>query len=333
MLRRKRRDIMKKVNRREFLKTCASLAAAYGLTSCDSDTVPPVVKPEPVVMPTRPLGNTGFDVGLFSLGGQAALETPGQEDLSDEIINRALDLGVNYIDTSAYYGGSNNDQGLSERNIGRSTASRRDSVFLATKTLARGYDGAMRDLEQSLVNLQTDHVDLWQAHNIRTTWDWTAVISSGGAFEAFQQAKSEGTARFIGVSGHYDPVPLAAAMIGGELDTVLMALNAADVHYKSFITSALPLAVEKQLGIIAMKIPARGRLFAEGGVTTMEQALRYVLTLPISTAIIGCSTVEDVENNVELARNFTPYSEDEMRHLEDLTATYYREGAWFKYEW
>jgi aryl-alcohol dehydrogenase-like predicted oxidoreductase len=324
---------MKKVTRREFIKTSASLVAACGLTACDSSTEPAATKPKPVVMPTRLLGNTGFDVGLFSLGGQAALETPGQEDLSNDIINRALDLGANYIDTSAYYGTSNNDKGLSERNIGRATASRRDSVFLATKTLARDYNGAMRDLEQSLVNLKTDYVDLWQVHNIRTARDWTPVISPGGAFQAFQQAKSEGTARFIGVSGHFDPVPLATAIAAREFDTVLMALNAADIHYKSFITNTLPQAVDRNMGIIAMKVPARGRLFAEGGVTTMEQALRYVLTLPFSTAIIGCSSVEDVENNVELARNFTPYSQDEMRHLENLTATYYREGAWFKYEW
>ena len=322
---------MKKVTRREFIKTSASAVAAYGLTSCASSVEPTLTTP--LVMPARRLGNTGFNVGLFSLGGQAALETPGQEDLSDEIINRALDLGVNYIDTSAYYGQSNNKAGLSERNIGRAMASRRDSVFLATKTLRRDYNGAMRDLELSLANLQTDHVDLWQVHNIRTSSDWSQVTRAGGALEAIQQAKSEGTVRFIGFSGHYDPVPLAEAITGHELDTVLMALNAADVHNKSFITNALPQAVDRNMGIIAMKIPARGRLFAEGGVTTMEQALRYVLTLPISTAIIGCSSVKDVEENVELARKFTPYSEDEMQHLEDLTATYHREGAWFKYEW
>jgi aryl-alcohol dehydrogenase-like predicted oxidoreductase len=317
---------MKNVTRREFIKTSASIVAAYGLASCDATSAPMAAAPD--VMPTRRLGNTGFNAGLFSLGGQAALETPGQEDLSDEIIHRALDLGVNYIDTSAYYG-----TGLSERNIGRATASRRDSVFLATKTLRRDYDGAMQDLEQSLTNLQTDHIDLWQVHNVRTILDWQMVTRSGGALEAFRQAKSEGTVRFIGVSGHYDPAALARAITGDELDTVLMALNAADVHYKSFITNALPQAVERDMGIIAMKVPARGRLFAEGGITTMEQALRYVLTLPVSTAIIGCSSVEDVEENVELARNFTPYTGDEMRHLEGLTATYFREGAWFKYEW
>lgn len=322
-----------KVTRREFIQRSAALVAAYGLTVCDSSTEPKVARPKPAIMPKRPLGSTGFDVGLFSLGGQAALETPGQEDLSEQIINRALDLGVNYIDTSAYYGGSHNVLGLSERNIGRATKSRRDSVFLATKTLARRYDGAMRDLEQSLENLQTDHVDLWQVHNIRTASDWSQVAGAGGAFQAFQQAKRDGTARFIGVSGHYDPIPLSTAITAREFDTVLMALNAADIHYKSFITQALPQAVERGMGIIAMKIPARGRIFREGGITTMEQALRYVLTLSISTAIIGCSSIEDVEKNVALARGFKPYTEEEMRHLEDLTATYYREGAWFKYEW
>jgi aryl-alcohol dehydrogenase-like predicted oxidoreductase len=324
---------MKKVTRREFIKTGASFVAAYGLAGCSSSTEPPVVKPPPVPMAKRPLGKTGFEVRLFSLGGQAALETPGQEAVSEEIINRALDLGVNYIDTSAYYGGRWDQIGLSERNIGRATKSRRDDVFLATKSLERTYDGAMRDLEQSLENLQTDYVDLWQVHNIRTSSDVTAIIASGGAYEAFEDAKAQGMTRFIGVTGHYDPIAFNLAFRLRDFDTVLIALNAADVHYKSFINLTLPRVVQKNMGIIAMKIPARGRLFREGGITTMEQALGYTLTHPVSTAIVGCSSVADVENNVELARNFAPYSEDEMQHLEDLTASYYREGGWFKYEW
>lgn len=325
---------MKKVTRREFIKTGASFVAVCGLTGCDQTTEPPpIVEADPVLMPTRPFGKTGFDVGIFSLGGQAALETPGQEDLSEEIINRALDLGVNYIDTSAYYGRELAQMGLSERNIGRVMKSRRDDVFLATKSLGRTYDNAMTDLEESLTNLQTDHVDLWQIHNIRTINDFAAVFTRGGAFEAFEQAKTEGTTRFIGVSGHFDPSVLETMIGYAEFDTVLMALNAADIHYKSFIKLALPTAVQREMGIIAMKIPARGRLFQEGGITTMEQALGYTLTLPVSTAIVGCSSVADVENNVELARNFTPYSEDEMKELEALTASNYWEGGFFKYEW
>jgi aryl-alcohol dehydrogenase-like predicted oxidoreductase len=325
---------MKKVTRREFIKTGASFVAACGFTACDTTTEPPPIEEAPpVLMPTRAFGKTGFDVGLFSLGGQAALETPGQENLSEEIIHRALDLGVNYIDTSAYYGGELAQHGLSERNIGQVMTSRRDDVFLATKTLGRTYDRAMRDLEQSLTNLQTDHVDLWQMHNIRTIDDFALIFTPNGAMKAFEQAKTEGTTRFIGVSGHYDPSVLNTLIGYAEFDTVLMALNAADIHYKSFIKLALPTAVQREMGIIAMKIPARGRLFQEGGITTMKQALGYTLTHPVSTAIVGCSSVADVENNVELARNFTPYSEDEMKELEALTASNHWEGGFFKWEW
>jgi len=311
------------------------VVAACGLTGCGESTEPEVEieEPQPTTMATRPLGKTGFNVCIFSLGGQAALETPGQEDLSEEIINRALDLGVNYIDTSAYYGRELGQQGLSERNIGRATNTRRDDVFLATKTLARTSGGAMADLEQGLTNLQTDHVDLWQAHNIRTTSDINAFLATGGALEAFRQAKSEGTARFLGVSGHYSPWALQKIITYADFDTVLMALNAADIHYKSFILSTLPTALFLDMGIIAMKIPARGRIFQEGGITTMKEALGYTLTHPVSTAIVGCSSVAEVEENVETAVNFKPYSEAEMRHLESLTAPYYRDGGFFKDEW
>jgi aryl-alcohol dehydrogenase-like predicted oxidoreductase len=327
---------MKKFTRRNFIKTTASFMAACGITKitgCSSSTGPTPTVTKPVPMPTRPFGKTGFNVGIFSLGGQAALETPGQEDLSEQIINRALDLGVNYIDTSAYYGGALGEQGLSERNIGRVIKGRRQDVFVATKSLSRGYDGAMRDLEQSLQNLQTDYVDLWQIHNMRTQYDLNAILAPTGALSAFQQAKTEGSARFIGVSGHYDPGVLAGAIISADFDAVLMALNAADIHYKSFIQTTLPLAVERDMAIVAMKIPARGRIFREDGLTTMQQALGYTLTHPVSTAIIGCSSVVDVEENVKLAKKLEPFSDDEMRHIEELTASYYREGAWFKYEW
>jgi aryl-alcohol dehydrogenase-like predicted oxidoreductase len=324
---------MKKVTRREFIKTGAWFVAAYGLAGCGESTQAPIVEPEPEAMATRPLGKTGFDVRLFSLGGCGALEIPGQEDVSEEIINRALDLGVNYIDTAAYYGTDLGEPALSEKNIGRATNTRRDELFLSTKTLQRTYDGAMWDLERSLTNLQTDHVDLWQVHCVRLMDDLNAVLAPDGAFKAFEQAKSEGTARFIGVSGHYDPWVLQKTITSREFDAVTMALNAADIHYKSFILSTLPTAVFSKMGIIAMKIPARGRLFSPGGITTMKQALGYTLTHPVSTAIVGCSSVADVENNVELAINFTPYSEAEMRHLEERTASYPREGGWFKDEW
>jgi hypothetical protein len=118
-----------------------------------------------------------------------------------------------------------------------------------------------------------------------------------------------------------------------NFDCILMALNAADRHNKSFIDNLLPFAVQKNLGIIGMKIPARGRIFRDGGITSMKQAMEYVLTLPVSTIIVGISTLSELEENVRIAKNFKPLSEKEMRELEELTKPYFDDAAWFKNKW
>ena len=327
--------MVKKLARRAFLRATASAAALCGispLAACGGGTAseaplaaetPPTTGP--AKMPRRPFGRTGAEVGIFGLGGQAALERAGQEDLSERIVGRALELGVDYVDTSAYYGG-----GLSEQTIGRVLSTRRADVFLATKSLARSRDDALRDLEQSLVNLRTDHVDLWQIHSLTTRADLDAVLAPGGVLEAFLQAKAEGSTRFVGISGHYDPETLTSAIETGTFDTVSMALNAADVHYRSFAQDTLPAAVAREMGVVAMKVPARGRLLRDDGIPTMRDALGYTLTYPVSTAIVGCSTVSEVEENAEIARTFEPLSTDEMERLEGLTASYSREASWFK---
>ena len=319
---------MKKLARRAFLKATAAVAGAIGLTSlggCGGGGSSGEEGPGAALLPRRAFGNTGVDVGIFGLGGQAALEQAGQEAASEAIIARALDLGVNYVDTSAAYGG-----GLSERNIGRTLGSRRSDVFLATKTLFRSYDGAMRDLERSLTNLQTDSIDLWQLHNLQAQVDFDRMGASDGALRALEQAQSEGTVRFVGVSGHYDPDVLTSAITSYDFDAVLMALNAADVHYQSFATNTLPAATGRNMGVVAMKVPARGRMFQDPGITTMHDALGYVLSYPVSTAIIGCSTVAEVEENAAIARAFEPLPAAEMRRLEGLTAPYHRDATWFK---
>jgi len=326
-------------SRRGFFRTGLGTLATLGstrLTACaKADQSPPADLPPPVDLPppapmtsTRALGRTGHDVRLFSLGGQAALETAGQEQLSEQIINRAIDLGVNYIDTSAFYGA-----GLSETSIGRVMATRRDAVFLATKTLARDHDESMRDLDQSLSRLQTDRIDLWQMHNLRLPSDLEAVFAPGGAIEAFEEAQLQGVTRFLGITGHFDPAVLTEALLRFPFDTVLMALNAADVHDKSFARGTLPDARAREMGVIAMKVAARGSVFQAGGVTTMDQALRYTLTHPVSTAIVGCSTLADVEANVRIANAFTPLSQQEMTATEQLTQPYHRTASFFKYDW
>ena len=208
-------------------------------------------------LPRRPFGETGFEVGIFSLGGQATLEYEGKDDEADKIINRSIDLGVNYIDTSAYYGWDRNGvhlPGVSERYIGKVMRFRRNEVYLASKTLGRTYDEAMRDLETTLKNLQTDHIDLWQVHNVRSKEDLNRWSVEDGAIKAFEKAKNEKIIQHIGITGHKDPFALKYGIEHFPFDTILLSLNAADKHDVSFIDSVLPVAVEKNMGIIGMKV-------------------------------------------------------------------------------
>lgn len=279
-------------------------------------------------MPVRPLGRTGHDVKIFSLGGQATLEEEGTERESVEIINRAIDLGVNYIDTAAMYGG-----GISQKYIGQVMRTRRKEVFLATKTHRRSYDDSMELLEESLRSLRTDRLDLWQLHNVRTREDLDRIFAKDGAIRALEKARDEKMVRYLGITGHYDPAVLKEAIDRYPFDNILMALNAADRHNRSFIDHLLPVAVEKKMGIVGMKVPARGRMFREGGVTSMEQAMRYVLTLPVSTVIVGIDDLKQLEENVRIAREFRPMSAEEMKRTEDLTRPYHADASWFKSSW
>jgi aryl-alcohol dehydrogenase-like predicted oxidoreductase len=297
----------------------------------------------PEAMPTRNLGRTGYRVGVFSLGGQAAIEQPHNFDEAAAIVERALDLGVNYIDTAAFYGG-----GLSQRYIGQVMKRRRSEAFLATKSHDRTRDGALRHLEESLRSLQTDHLDLWQVHNLSRREQVEQIFSPGGAMEAFRQAREQKIVRYLGVTGHADPEVLAEAIRRFPFDTILMALNAADKHHLSFIDHLLPLAVEKQMGIIGMKVPARGRILSswtppppaeqggfEGvarsrGTINMREALHYVLSLPVSTVIIGCDSVAQLEENVRLARGFTPLNDAQMAALVARTQPIHRQALFFR---
>ena len=316
------------VSRRKFFQTLIGGAAAAGIASklkpfeALADTV------DNAAMPTRALGRTGHNVRIFSLGGQATLEEEGRTDAALAIINRAIDLGVNYIDTAAAYG-----RGVSETYIGEVMKTRRKEVYLASKTNDRSYDGSMRLLEKSLAHLQTDHLDLWQLHNVRTQDDLDRIFAKDGAIKALEKARDEKTVRFLGITGHHDPFILRKGIEQYPFDSILMALNAADKHNASFIDNLLPVAVEKKMSIVGMKVPARGRIFREGGITTMEQAMRYVLTLPVSTIIVGISDVSELEQDVRIAKNFTPCSPEEMAKLEALTKPYYADASWFKEKW
>jgi len=308
---------MAKLTRRGFLKAGATGTAGLLL----SGRTPLAARPP---MPERALGRTGYRVRLFSLGGQAALEKPGRREEAIAIINRAIDLGVNYIDTARY------GDGISQTNIGEVMKARRKEVFLATKTRDRTRDGSLRLLDESLRMLQTDHLDLWQLHSMRTTEDLDQIFAKGGAIEALVKARDEKTVRFLGLTGHFDPDVLIDGIGRFDFDTILMALNCSDPHFLPFQKRLLPLAGQKKMGIIAMKIPARGRLFRPGGVSSMKDAMGYVLSQPVHTVIIGCDNVRQVEENVEIARAFSLLPPEKMTELEKLTASYATEASFFK---
>ncbi len=345
------------LDRRNFLKTGGAVAAAGLLTNVSALARPSAAALPPLpanpatsaAMPTRNLGKTGYKVAIFSLGGQAALEKPNNFDIAVPIIERALDLGVNYIDTSSIYGGP---QRWSEQYVGRVMKTRRKDAFLATKTKERTRDGSLRMIETSLKLLNTDHIDLWQLHDIGLPEDVNAIFAKGGAMEALVEMQQQKVVRFLGVTGHYRPEALIDAVNRHSFDTILMALNAADTHIHSFTEQLLPLVVEKQMGIIGMKVPARGRLLAswtpppleqqqhswEGsaiatrpGVLNMREAMQFTLSQPVSTVIIGCDNLAQLEENVQIARDFTPLSQPQLMAMNELAAPVAKQSLFFRF--
>ena len=344
-----------KSNRRTFLKTGGLMTAA----AIGSVALPEVARAQPAqpsnsatteAMPTRNLGKTGYKVGIFSLGGQAALEKSNNESVAVPIVERALDIGVNYIDTSSIYGGP---ERWSEQYVGKVMKHRRSEAFLATKTKERTRDGSMQMLETSLKLLQTDHIDLWQLHDIGTMTDINEIFAKGGAMEALLEARDQKIVRYLGITGHYRPDALIEAIHRHDFDTILMAVNAADPHHYSFSEQLLPLAVEKQMGIIGMKVPARGRLLSSwtpppieqqkhswegmaiqattGGTLDMRQAMYYSLSLPVSTVIIGCDSIPQLEENVQLAREFTPFNQQQLAALTEKAQSVAKQSLFFRF--
>ena len=344
-------------SRRNFLKTTGAVtagalagsllpetAAASAAAPADVNGNVPFNPATAGAMPTRNLGRTGHRPGIFSLGGQAAIEQPNNEAVAVPIIERALDLGVNYVDTAAMYGGN---QRWSQRYVGQVMKRRRNQVYLASKTHDRTRDGSLALLEESLKLLNTDHLDAWQLHHIDSKDDVEQIYGKGGALEALLQAREQKMVRYLGVTGHSDPDVLMECLRRFDFDQILMALNAADAHHRSFTERLLPMAVDKQMGIIGMKIPARGRILnswqpekshdsgwnqpaPKPGVLVMKEALYFTLSLPVSTVIIGCDSIAQLEENVQLARDFTPLSEAQMAGLTGRTEPIAKQALFFR---
>jgi predicted aldo/keto reductase-like oxidoreductase len=275
-----------------------------------------------MAIPTRKLGKTGENVTILGLGGEGTLRTYNREPQAYALINRALDLGVNYCESARAYSGSESYYGLALRE-------RRKDVFLTSKSHARDKQGALAHLEETLRNMQTDYLDLWQVHDVRTEEHIQQIFGPGGAIEAFRESKEKGLVRFIGVTGHHDPEILGRCVEMFDFDTVLMPVNPAEPVYKSF-SGVIEKAKAKSMGIIGMKVYFRGYGRELPWYTGMERFFRYALTHDLSTAVIGCDTIKQLEENVGFAESFTPMTADEINELEKRTAPYARDLMYYK---
>lgn len=274
-------------------------------------------------IPKRKLGKTGVEVTILGLGGEGVLRTYGYERAAYELINRAIDLGINYCESARAYSGSEAYYGLALRE-------RRHEIFLTSKSHARDKKGALDHLRQTLANMKTDHLDLWQVHDVRSEEDIAEIFGPNGAIEAFVEAKEKGLTRFIGVTGHHDPTILTRCIEMFDFDTALLPINPAEPSYKSFLDSVVPVANAKRMGIIGMKVYFRGFASKLPGYVSMEPFLRFALSQPITNVVIGCDSVKQLEENVGFARAFGPMSKEDMESLIAEMAPYATSLMYYK---
>jgi aryl-alcohol dehydrogenase-like predicted oxidoreductase len=271
-------------------------------------------------IPKRRLGKTGIDVTILGLGGEGILRTYDHDKEAYELINKAIDVGITYLESARAYSGS-------ESYYGKALRERRKDIFLASKSHARDKKGALQHLHQTLENMKTDHLDLWQIHDVRSMEDVQEIFSPGGALEAFQEARDKGFVRFLGITGHHDPGILLSCIERFNFDTVL---NPAEPAYKSFIEEVIPVARDKGMGIVGMKVYFRGFATKLPGFTSLEPFYRYALSQPIITAVIGCDDIEQLQENVSLATSFKTMSVEEQRKLIDAVSPYARQLMYYK---
>jgi uncharacterized protein len=258
------------------------------------------------MMDTRPFGKTGQRFPILSLGCQRIVDAHQcTEEQAIAIVNRAIDRGIRYFDTAWVY-----SEGQSEQRVGLVAKHRRREMWIATKAWDRTRDGARKQLEESLKRLQTDHVDEWRMHNVKSFDDMESCFARGGVLEAMTKARDEGLVRHISISGHTDPQIQIEALRRFPFDSVLAAMSVLDHFVYSFAEELLPVTAAHNVATIAMKVFALGALSK-----VADRALRYTLALPVSTVIVGCSKMEELEADLAIAGSFEPLSGKERLDL------------------
>jgi len=308
-------------SRRQFLKTTAAAvvlgAAEKTLGAANS-------------LPKRRLGKTGAMVSCIGFGSGTRFCSIENEDAAQALLERAFGLGINYFDTAGSYTRRGIER-LSEKRLGEFSKKRRKEIFLATKIDPRDRDGALRSVEASLKFLQTDYVDLIQIHSLNNRDDLERIASASGVLTAVRELQAQKVARFIGITGHNDGAAMAEALRRYDFDTVLMALNAAQsanpiaqrkmAPIPAFEGAALPVALEKKLGILSMKVMGQGMLVGNGaGRASPAELLQFNLSQPVASVIIGCEQLAPLEQNVQAAMNFTPMGDTGKQKLQEQVA-------------
>jgi len=305
------------VSRRGFLKG----AAIAGVSAViPTDKIPTAVETQDeralgnFRAPKRPLGKTGLECSILGIGGFHLATVADQNEIND-MVAKATDHGINIFDNAWEY-----LNGLSEERLGVALRGRRDRVIVMSSVCTHGrkQDVAMRMLEQSLVRLQTDHLDVWQIHEVIYHNDPELIYAPDGVLEALTKAKQQGKVRFVGFDGHKHPaIHLEMLNRGYAFDTVQMPLNPLDPNFRSFESSVLPVANERGIAVLGMKsMGGSGELISKGAFTP-SQALSYAMSLPVATTISGVDSMEVLDQNLTILRDFKTLSADRMQILRD----------------
>lgn len=327
------------LRRREFLKSVGMIGAGVALTDLlrhSDDSVEAETQQNIAIaatssgeIPRRQLGNTGVEVSAIALGG-AHLGDVKSEQQAIGIIQEALDAGITFMDNAWEY-----HQGRSEQIMGKALQGRRDKAFLMTKVCTHGRDArvAMQQLEQSLRRLKTDHIDLWQVHEVIYDNDPDLHFAKGGVIEALEQAKRDGKVRLVGFTGHKDPaIHLKMLAHDYPFDTCQLPLNCFDASFRSFERQVLPELNKRGIAAIGMKSLGGGGEPVKKGVITATEALRYAMSLPVATTVSGIDSLQVLRQNLSIAKNFKPMSGEEMQALRTRYARYAADGRFELYK-
>lgn len=276
-------------------------------------------------MKTVPLGSQNKPVSIVGLGGEGVLRTYDKQNEAQLVIREALQQKLSYCDCARVY----SDSELYYGAVWKDNPELRESVFQTSKSASRDREGAMADLSASLKRLQTDYLDLWQIHDVRTEDDLATISRPGGALEAFIAAKESGQVKNIGVTGHHDPRILSKAVEQWPVDTVLLPVNPAEEVLGGFLTHTMKTAMDKNVAVIGMKVLGAGHYISPQHGLTAELLVRYALSCGISLAIVGCATPEEVRE-LATAATLPPLAQAEKDRITELFRPHAKQNAFYR---